>query len=163
MSQKKGIKHLIQCHCVLPQYRNREDPVFHKFIVFSIQNEEGEIIPKIAQCNNCSVTHRVIDLCRSEIVHGSEDITSTITIDEMRGQIGERLSLILEKNGCDLPTWENVNFIMDNEIWGERVAISKNRMAGSTQIKTVTILGKENFKIETHLRQDDMVGGFSLV
>ena len=31
-----GIKHLIECHCMLPQYRNKKDRQYHKFVVFSI-------------------------------------------------------------------------------------------------------------------------------
>ena len=41
-----GIKHLIQCHCILPQYRNIDDPIFHKFIVFSKMDSNGDLIPR---------------------------------------------------------------------------------------------------------------------
>ena len=45
-----------------------DNPLFHKFTVFSEFDSEGEIIPKIAKCNNCGVIHKVIDFCRSEII-----------------------------------------------------------------------------------------------
>lgn len=163
MSQKEGIKHLIQCHCVLPQYRGRKDPVFHKFVVFSVQDETGDVIPKIVRCNNCDVTHKVTDFCKSEIIHGSENISSVITIDEIKNHLGERLSNILEGNNCDLPTWESVSFIIDNEMWGDHVTISKTKMSDSTQVKIIKIIGIDRFKVETHLRQDDVTGGSSLI
>ena len=37
---KEFIKHTIECNCVLPQYKNIVPIVFHKFIVFSIINED---------------------------------------------------------------------------------------------------------------------------
>ena len=36
----EGVKHLIQCHCVLPQYRNANPPMFHKFVTFSVVDDD---------------------------------------------------------------------------------------------------------------------------
>ena len=159
---KAGIKHLIQCHCTLPQFRNREDVLFHKFVVFSVQGEDGSIEPKFSQCNNCGVIHKVTDICKSEIVPGFEDGLSLITIDDIKIQIPERLSSALEKNNCDLATWENVAFVIENKLWDSHIKISNNTAKGSTQVKILVISDKDSFKIETHLRQNDIVGGFTL-
>ena len=77
----KGVRHLIQCHCILPQYRKSKEPVFHKFVAFSIIDENEEAMQKIVECNNCGVVHRIIDVCRSEIVHKIEDARSIVKID----------------------------------------------------------------------------------
>ena len=68
----KGLKHLIECHCVLPQFRKRENPPYHKFVVFSLIDDSDTAIPKHARCNNCGVIHNVIDICKSEILPGQE-------------------------------------------------------------------------------------------
>ena len=69
----KGTKHLIQCHCLLPQYRNKPDPVFHKFPVFSVIDESDTVILKYAECNNCGAAHKVYDICKSEILTGRDE------------------------------------------------------------------------------------------
>ena len=45
-----GIKHLIECNCVLPQYQNTKKPIFHKFTVFSIIDEDNQIQDKNVIC-----------------------------------------------------------------------------------------------------------------
>jgi len=162
MSEKTGIKHLVQCHCVLPQYRTMPDPVFHKFIVFSIQDESGNIEPKIAKCNNCGITHKVTDVCKSEIIKGSENIASVISVEDMSNQISDKIASILISNKCDIPTWENILFVIENEMWNIPVVISKTKVENFTQLKIIRIIGKDDIKIETKLRQDDIIGGFSL-
>jgi len=64
---KRGMKHLIECHCILSQYRDRQDAIYHKFIVFSEVDEGDTVIPKFVNCNNCGICHNVIDLCKSII------------------------------------------------------------------------------------------------
>ena len=78
-----GTKHLVQCHCVLPQYRKMQDPVFHKFVVYSRYDENMKIKDRLARCNNCDAVHRVIDLCKSEIVTKIEDTDVIIDEDEI--------------------------------------------------------------------------------
>ena len=74
-----GQKHLIKCRCVLPQFKKLDNPPVHKFVVFSALNEEGNVVTKYAQCNNCGVIHKVTDLCTSEIIPGrSEEHTSEL-------------------------------------------------------------------------------------
>ena len=81
-----GTKHLIQCHCVLPQYRRMKDPVFHQFVVYSKINKDGTLKPKVGKCNNCGVFHNVIDFCKSEILHDYEGDGFLITIDDIEDQ-----------------------------------------------------------------------------
>jgi hypothetical protein len=153
----EGVRHLVQCHCILPQFRKRSEPVFHKFVVFSIVDDEKEVVAKFAQCNNCSAVHRIVDLCRSEIVHNVEDTMSIMTISDIKKSLTPDLISILESHNCDISIWENVKFILDNDLWGESVAIAKDEISGSTQVKILTIKSESRVKVESHIRQDELI------
>jgi len=144
----EGIKHLIECHCVLPQYRHRDDPVFHKFIVFSIIDDSDTVVPKYAQCNNCEVVHKITDLCRSEVLGGRDELRSVITIDDLKIMIPEDIARILESYDCDLPTWENVLFILQNKKWGSSVIASREVLEDERHGKMLTFVGPGQTKIE---------------
>ena len=158
----KGVKHLIQCHCILPQYRKMEDPVFHKFVVFSILNEEDEVQPKFAECNNCGVTHKVYDICKSEIVHNAEGLSAIANKVDIGMGLPKNISSILETYKCDISIWENIKFLYDNEIWNESVVMTKDEVGGSTQIKSITLFPENKVRVDTHLRDDDIFGDYSL-
>jgi len=151
-----GSKHLIQCHCVLPQYRNLGTPVFHKFVVFSKIDSEGNVIAKLCKCNNCGVTHRVFDFCKSEISYGIEDNLAIVSTDDIRESLPERICEILDAHMCDISTWEQVDDILENNMWNESIVISRQEVSGTTQVKCLIIKNKDSFKIESHLRQDDI-------
>ena len=108
-----GIKHLIQCHCILPQYRRMKNPIFHKFTVYSKWNKDGGIIDKISQCNNCGVIHKIIDICKSEIIPGKDESRLITHLDDIKIMLPQDLASILENYDCDLPTYENAKFILD--------------------------------------------------
>ena len=67
----EGVRHLIECHCTLPQYRNANPPVYHKFVVFSVLDEDA-IQKKLVQCNNCGIIHKVVDLCKKKANHSGQ-------------------------------------------------------------------------------------------
>lgn len=149
-----GTKHLIQCHCVLPQYRNLKDPIFHKFVVFSKSDESGEIIEKLSKCNNCGVIHKITDFCKSEIAHGAESNFGIPTIADIRINIHEKVCNILDKHKCDISTWEQIDDIFENEEWESHTVLSRQTIDNSTQVVVLIIKSKEKFKIESHLIQD---------
>lgn len=151
-----GLKHLIQCHCILPQYRRRNEPVFHQFVVFSKTDTKGEIIPKFAKCNNCGVIHKIIDFCKSEVASGVDESLAVMSIDDISSCFDDKICDILNKHNCDLATWEQVEDIFENESWGMSVVLSKQKIGNSTQIKQLLINGFSKFKIKTDLRLDDI-------
>ena len=151
-----GSKHLIQCHCVLPQYRNLDSPIFHKFVVFSRIDKDGSIIPSLGRCNNCGVIHKIVDFCRSEVAHGIDDSFAISSEDDMREFFSEKICKILDDHKCDLATWEQIGDIIANKEWGSSVIISRQSAMGSTQVKCLVINGSDSFKIEAHFRQDDI-------
>jgi len=121
----QGIKHLIQCHCVLPQFKDRSDPVFHKFTVFSIIDESDTVQPKFSQCNNCGVVHRVVDICKSELT-SKEESKSIPNIDDIKFSLSPDLSRVLESYQCDLATWEQAEWIFLNKVWDQWIVLSRD-------------------------------------
>jgi len=151
-----GEKHLIQCHCVLPQYRNMVDPLFHKFVVFSKVNNDGSIIQKLCKCNNCGVIHKIVDFCKSEISGGKDSSEGIFSIRDVRSGMDEKLCEILDSHDCDLATWEQIDDILENQEWNSKVVISKQSLDDSTQVKLLVVRSSDKFKIEAELRQDDI-------
>jgi hypothetical protein len=152
----QGLKHLIECHCILPQFRSRKDPIFHKFVVFSIIDDEDQILTKFSQCNNCGVVHKIIDICRSEIISGMEDSGSIISKSDIKHSLSKNLISILETYKCDIATWENVQFIIENEMWGSEVTIEREEIDGNIQVKSLKLLGDSKVKIETIVSKNEI-------
>lgn len=149
-----GLKHLIQCRCILPQFKKLQNPPRHKFVVFSVIADDGNTTTKFVQCNNCGIIHKVIDIGRSEIVSGREFMSSIMSIDEIRSSLPEKLANILTANDCDLPTWEAAKFINENKRWGEFVVLSSDEEDGMRQGKYVTIIGDNLIKVDSFTREE---------
>jgi len=122
------IKHTIQCHCILPQYRNRKDPVFHRFIVFGCIDDSDTLITKHCECNNCGAVHRVFDICKSEILVGKESISAIMSIDDIKLSISSDLVSILESYNCELPVYEHVKFVYENRMFDQEIIIANEMM-----------------------------------
>lgn len=145
---KTGLKHLIQCHCILPTLKKSKNPVFHSFVVFSILNDDGQVQQKDAICNNCGVVHKILDICKSEITT-KEKSSAIISIDDIKLMIPSELGNVLSNYKCDLATWELAHFIFENERWGEKVILSRENENGDTKGKLMTIESHNKFKIES--------------
>ena len=158
----QGIKHLVQCHCTLPQFRNRSEPLFHKFTVFSKIDDNGEILTKFSVCENCGVVHKVYDLCKSELLMGVEDNGSVVSIRDIKPSLPKNIVEILESYNCDLATWENVKFIFEEKRWGDIIILKKDKLGDSVQIKSIIIEENGSFKIESHIRQEEINGEYIL-
>lgn len=148
----EGIKHLISCHCVLPQYRNANPPIFHKFVVFSLV-EDDQVKEKIVQCNNCGVLHLVNDHCKSEILSGKESSSSVRTIEDVELSLPERLAAYLKSQNVDIATWENVEWLVDNSHEAE-VVIRRDEQSGKTNLKILNIKKDGTFKTRNEIISD---------
>lgn len=147
-----GTKHLISCHCVLPQFRKMKKPIFHKFTVFSILKND-KVIPKIAKCNNCGVLHRITDICKSEFIHGHEDSNNAIiTIDDLKILLPEKLVKILESYSVDLATWENAQFLLEQKKWNSFLVLTQEELDDNVEGKLLRIIGENLYKIEAFSR-----------
>lgn len=149
-----GFKHLIRCRCVLPQFRSQQDPPFHHFVVFSVMDDSEAVQPKIVQCNNCGILHKVTDLCRSEFILDKESSTTLVTLADVKSTLSAGLVGALEVADVDLATWEAVKFVVDNKRWGEHVVLSVESTSGTRQGKYVRILSESLFKIEVFSREE---------
>tara|TARA_R110001592_G_scaffold188358_3_gene433517 strand:+ start:21236 stop:21697 length:462 start_codon:yes stop_codon:yes gene_type:complete len=143
----KGIKHNIQCLCVLPQFRKSSNPPKHEFVVFSVIDNSDTIEPKLAQCNNCGVIHNIIDLCKSEIVTNREELV-LLTKDDIKIMLPKPVIDLLENYNCDVPTWENALFILQEESWGEIIILERNKTEDGYDGKVLRFKGTNKYAIE---------------
>lgn len=146
-----GIKHIVSCRCMLPQFKNRKDPTMHKFVVFSILDDNDTVQIDYAQCNNCGIVHKIIDLCKSEILHGQEDLSSFISIQDIKLMIPSDLSSVLENYSCDLPTWQQAHFIFANKKWGDKIILNRDNLEDEIKGKILIIEESNKFKIESFI------------
>lgn len=147
---KQGVKHLIECHCVLPQYRTQSNPTFHRFVAFSELDENGNIVPKYAQCNNCGVIHRVIDVSKSEILMGKDESVSIVSISDIKLSIPQNVVHVLESYAADLPTWEQAQFIIENKLWGTHVILTTETKPDRIDGKLLRFVNQGALRIEPY-------------
>jgi hypothetical protein len=150
-NEKIGIKHLVECHCTLPQYRNRKERIFHKFVVFSIIEKE-KVLPKYAQCNNCGIIHYIKEIGKSEFIP-KDSSTSISTIEDVKYSIPKDIREILDDHKLDLPGWEEVAFIYENKRWGSHIILSSDNTGETINTKTLKILDKDYVKVESIVNQ----------
>lgn len=159
MKNTTGIKHLIECHCILPQYKKKKPAVYHKFTVYSkFDSQTGKLEEKIVQCNNCNALHSVIDVCRSEIVTGKDEYSSGLTIEDMSFQLDEKLSNLLTVNNCDYATWEHVLDIIENENWDDQVVIKRDVINDKQHVKILKLSSETKIKIISKIINDEIIG-----
>lgn len=150
----RGQRHLVKCKCYLPQFRGKDNPPQHQFIVFSIVDDDDAVRVKFVQCNNCAAVHKVTDICKSDILVGKDSIASIISIDDIKSSIPSNLSDILERHQSDVSVWEQAQFIYDNKKWGEFVILASEEDSGVKQGKYVRLMSETFFKIESFSRED---------
>ena len=146
-------KHLIECHCILPQYRKSPTPVFHKFIVFS-EMENDVVSPTYVLCNNCNAVHKVYDLCKSEIIAGRDELRTMTTIEEVKLGMSSDIVGLLEAYECDLPTWQHVKFSINNKCVGEKIILTRDTIEEETQGKVLTIKEDGTFLLENYINRE---------
>lgn len=150
-----GTKHLVQCHCILPQFKNKKDPVFHKFTVFSKVDKDSDTVEvHYANCNNCGATHKVYDICKSEIVHGSEDITSVVAIQDFSLSLPKQLFETLNQYNCEVADYQHAQYIVDSRIWGSHIVLKREEVDGSIQGKLLVFVEEDKYRIESYLHKE---------
>ena len=159
MKKNAGIKHLVECHCILPQFKKKEPPVYHKFTVYSkILGKSEKIEEKFIKCNNCDTLHKIVDVCRSEIVIGKDDYSAGLTIEDMSYQLDSKISNLLSVNNCDYATWEHVIDIIDDERWNESIVIKREIVNDKLHVKVLKILAENKIRINSKVIEDEIVG-----
>lgn len=148
----KGQKHLIKCRCVLPQYKKLKEPPPHKFIVFSVINDDNSVIQKYNQCNNCGIIHKIVDICTSEIIKSKENMNSILKIDDIKPSLHSNFVNVLESNHADLPTWEAVQHAIESKSWGEIIVLTSEIEGNEIYGKYIRVLGDTLCKVESFNR-----------
>ena len=151
---KQGGKHLVKCVCVLPQLSKQKNPPSHEFVVFSTYDDDiGDFDATFVQCDNCGVVHKVIDLCTSVIQRGRDDLKSVVTVDDIRKSVPPAMAEVLDQHKVDLPTWQQLAWIIEEKQWGTPVILSSEYVDGVRQGKAMTIIGESLYKISNFMNE----------
>lgn len=157
MTTKSYIKHLVDCRCILPQFKKLDPPINHKFITFSeIEGDTGNVIKSYAQCPNCGVIHKIIEIGKSEIIN-KESMLSLQTKEDIKTILPDWLSKILERHDCELVTWQEAKFVYENQKWGHPIILAKERDGDTIIGKYLLIMGNNLHKIEGFERWDGII------
>lgn len=149
------VKHLVECQCTLKIYEKKSKPLFHKFQVFSILDDQG-LKEKYVICNNCDIVHRVFETCKSEIQWGKENLKALVNTKEdikfnLVSKNQKPLVDLLEVNAVDISDWELVEFLIENEEEGQ-IVLSRKEIEDNIVYKILYIF-KNRFKIKTEIVQ----------
>jgi len=136
-----------------------KDPIFHKFVVFSVVNKDDTVIEKNVQCNNCGVIHRIYDICKSDIVHGKEEMKTLISKKDIKLMVPSKLADILESYNADLASWEQANFIVRNKKWNSQIFLSRDETDIEETAKVLRIIDRDDYLIDLETSQK-FIGDF---
>jgi len=154
------VKHIIECKCVHPMFKHIEPTVFHKFVVFSEMDPNTfGIKHSYAQCNNCAMIHKVIDIGVSAILK-KEESSLVPSLDELKYNFPNHLKPILEKYDSPIHVWQETQFIYENKLWGRFVILSKEKDSISDTVfrgKYLILLGEALFKIDSFEQEDGYI------
>ena len=151
----KGIKHLIECHCVLAIYKtSKKEMPSHKFPVYSKFDKNENVISKLVKCNNCDTMHYVHDICKSEIRGGKDQSSLIVSIDELGLMLPERLTNALIRIQTDISNWEQIVDIFEEERWGEEVVLRREIIDEKQHVKVIEITSSSIFKIKNNVIND---------
>lgn len=134
---------------MLPQYKNSKEPVFHKFVVFSVIDDGDTCIPKICNCNNCGAAHKVYDICKSEIIIGKDDVRSEMSIEDFKISLPDSLYELLVNYEKELHDFEHSQFIIDNKKWGTTIVLTKDIIEEKVEGKLLKFLSENKFRVES--------------
>jgi hypothetical protein len=146
----EGYKHLIECHCVLPQYRNLSEPVFHKFVVFSEIDDSGAVVSKLARCENCGAVHKVHDICSSEIMISKEESRNVMTKRDISPSLPKQLIELLEEYQLGTADYEAAKFYIEHQKWGSNIILTREPEEEGTSGKLLVFVGPEKFRIDPY-------------
>jgi len=150
---RTGQRHLVQCQCVLPQYRKLRNPVFHKFTVFSVIDNDV-VEPKYVQCNNCGAVHKVVDICKSEIVPGKDETKSVLTKNDIARSLPQQISEMFEEYQLGVADYEFAKFIIDNEKWGSLIVLSREAEGDGYTGKSLNFVGPGKYRVDPYFDTD---------
>lgn len=154
---KSYIRHLVECQCILKIFEKETKPIYHKFPVFSIV-ENDIVVEKYVKCNNCNAIHYVTEPSISEIMWGKDSLKGLVTeIDDIMSNLNtsgfENLSSTLVTHKVlDVSLWELVEFLLEEKLEGF-ITLEKNELKDNVVLKNLYIKdGKFKIKNESYQR-----------
>lgn len=147
------VKHLVQCNCILKQFELANPPIFHQFVAFSVIGEDGNIKPSYAKCNNCAGIHRITEVGYSQKL-ARETAPTLPDIEEIKTALPEKLVGLLVRYTLDLPTWQEIKFVYENEMWGRPIILHREEENGEKYGKYLTLAGKTLWTIDSFSTED---------
>lgn len=151
------VKHLVECKCILPQFRKMPIPPFHKFVVFSeLEEKTGLVKVSFTQCPNCGAVHYITEVGHSKIT-SKDSLMSLPTIEDIKLELPDKLVGLLERHVCELPVWQEAKFILEHNLWGRTIILTREHEGDLVMGKFVIVLGREIYKVETFERNDSPI------
>jgi len=151
----QGLKHYIECHCVLPQYRNSKKPIYFGFNVFSKIDDGNSVIFRFAECPNCGVLHKIYDICKSEILSGKDNASGRVRkISDLKLSIPENFIELLEGHNCELADYEKLEFILDHKAWNEYIMLNKDHEDDSRVGKILSFSDSGRPRVEPFITKE---------
>lgn len=150
---REYVKHLVQCKCILQQFKRMPSPPFHKFIVFSEIEESGKIVPSMAQCPNCGVVHKVEEVGVSTVLK-KEDLSSVLKPEEIRDSLPEKVKNAISGYDLELHQLQEINFILENKAWGKSVILTKETGGNLVSGKYIQFLSDNIHRFGNFSRED---------
>ena len=153
-----GQRHLIECHCILSIYKNKNPAIYHKFSVYSmIDKKTNKVMPKYVNCNNCGVTHLVDELCKSKIQIGKEDITSIRSIEEIELSLPEKLTKFLKQYNPTIDVLEEIEDVFNNNLFPKGLVIKREIIDEKYNVKILNLISEKRYTIASEILNDTIV------
>tara|TARA_R110000803_G_scaffold106580_3_gene174672 strand:- start:611 stop:1072 length:462 start_codon:yes stop_codon:yes gene_type:complete len=152
----QGYKHLIECHCVLPQFRNKIDVVYHKFTAFSIIDDNDTVVSSLAQCNSCGTIHKIIDICKSEIMTGKDESRAVELKEDISMSLPSSLVELFANYKLDLPDYQHARFILENKMWDATIVLTVDAEGDQQEGKVLRFISEERFRVEPFSRTESV-------
>lgn len=149
-----GTKHVITCTCIHNKLKNIKDIPQHRFVVFSVVGDDDVVVPKYVTCDNCGVVHKVIDICKSEIIRSKENVEFGLSLDELKSGLPQKLVDALSKYNIDVPTWEYISFAYENQNYDVPIVVSEETVDNVICGKYLKLKPNDSFTFGTFTRDD---------
>lgn len=130
--------------------------MFHKFVVFSVINDEDAVVEKVTKCPNCDALHSVSEIGKSEIAYGRDGSSSAIDIEDIKSQLPTGIASILDRHKVDEATYEQALFYVNTYNSDDPIVLAKERIENKVSVKAMWIRPDRSLKIETIVRQEEI-------
>ena len=97
-------------------------------------------------CNNCQAVHKIVELCKSEIVSTKlleEDKIKILEEEYYKKRLSAGIVGALDSNQADLPTWKEVYYHFSNGNWGREIIIKRDDDGDDVILKVIKIYDKK--------------------